>query len=50
VQISGLGSSSLWVTTDLEVNISGGGSVRYKGNPTVQEELSGLGRVEKIEE
>jgi hypothetical protein len=50
VVISGLGSATVWATEELEVDISGGGSVRYKGDPTVDENVSGIGRIEKIGE
>ncbi len=50
IGISGLGSATLWVTERLDVDISGGGFVRYLGNPTVEENVSGIGRVEKIGE
>lgn len=50
VNISGLGSATLWVRNHLDVVISGGGSVRYIGNPDVDQNVSGLGRVERIDE
>ena len=46
VDISGLGSAILRVSDHLEANISGGGSVRYYGDPSVDKNVSGLGRVE----
>lgn len=50
VQIPGLGSATLRVSDLLQVKISGGGQVRYYGNPQVEKEISGLGSVEKIGE
>lgn len=48
VQISGLGSATLTVVDSLDAEISGSGTLRYAGNPAVRENLSGLGKVEKI--
>ena len=50
IAISGLGSAMVWAMEELEVDISGGGSVRYKGNPAVDENVSGIGRIEKLGE
>jgi hypothetical protein len=48
ISISGLGSATVRVSETLNADISGGGSVRYYGNPSVSENVSGLGRVEKL--
>ncbi|MBN1147443.1 MAG: DUF2807 domain-containing protein [Anaerolineales bacterium] len=48
--ISGLGSATVWAEEHLQVSISGSGSVRYVGDPTVKYEISGLGRLERIDE
>jgi hypothetical protein len=45
--INGTGTASVWVTDQLDVNISGGGFVRYYGDPEVTKTISGIGRVEK---
>jgi hypothetical protein len=50
VRLSGLGSATVRVSERLDVEISGGGSVKYIGNPTVQQNISGLGRVEQLED
>ena len=50
VAISGLGSATVWASEELEVDISGGGSVRYKGNPVIDENVSGIGRIERLSE
>ncbi len=49
VNISGLGSTTLRVSDHLDANISGSGSVRYYGDPDVEKNVSGLGRVERID-
>ena len=46
----GSGDVKLFVSTNLDVNIAGVGSVFYKGNPTVKQKVAGSGDVKKIEE
>jgi hypothetical protein len=49
--ISGAGKAQINVKKELSVDISGAGSVRYKGNPAkVSENVSGSGSVKKAEE
>lgn len=49
VRISGSGDVEIEVGKELEANISGSGSVSYKGNPSkVNSNASGSGRVRKI--
>ena len=50
IRLSGLGSTAVRVQENLKVTISGGGLVRYSGNPTVEQTVSGIGRVQHIEE
>jgi hypothetical protein len=50
VRVTGLGSATVRVQESLKVEISGGGSVRYVGSPKVEQDVSGLGHVERIEE
>ncbi len=50
VSSSGAGSMVLWVNQHLEVDASGIGSVRYKGNPSVTKEVSGMASVKKMDE
>jgi hypothetical protein len=38
------------VREHFKVTISGGGSVRYAGSPAVEQNVSGIGRVQRIEE
>jgi hypothetical protein len=48
VRISGVGSATVRVRDHLKVTISGAGSVRYVGSPTVEQDVSGVGHVERI--
>ena len=50
VSINGLGSANLWANEQLDVNISGGGTVQYAGKPEVNQTISGLGSVNAIKE
>lgn len=49
VESSGAGSLVLWVNQHLKVDASGVGSVRYKGNPAVTKEVSGMASVKKMD-
>jgi hypothetical protein len=48
VEIDGLGSATVRVSEHLGVTISGGGSVEYFGDPSVDQDVSGLGHVQRI--
>jgi hypothetical protein len=49
VKIAGSGDVEISVKDELDVNIAGGGNVRYRGNPTkVNSHASGSGNVRKI--
>jgi hypothetical protein len=50
ISISGLGNAVIRVADRLDVTVSGSGVVQYIGNPQVTENISGLGRVEKVEQ
>lgn len=49
VKISGAGQASVWAETELTANLSGAGSVKYKGSPRVEQKVSGAGRVQPAE-
>jgi hypothetical protein len=49
VRLSGLGNATLRVSERLQVSISGAGSVRYIGSPSVVKNVSGVGNVVQIE-
>jgi len=44
---SGVGNSKLWATNSLSGTLSGVGNITYKGNPTVDVKVSGVGKVKK---
>jgi hypothetical protein len=48
INISGLGSATLWVTDQLTGNISGAGSVSYYGNPQTNTNSTGLGKFNSL--
>ena len=48
VAIDGLANASIAVEDDLEVTINGAGVVSYSGNPVVDKEVHGLGRVRRM--
>jgi len=48
VNISGMGSATVWATETLDSKISGAGSVSYYGSPSLTQENSGLGSVKKL--
>lgn len=50
VRLSGLGSATVRVRDRLDVTISGAGSVRYVGDPEVEQRVTGIGRVQRIGE
>ena len=50
IEISGLGSGTVWATETLDVTITGGGSVSYYGSPSISEQISGLGEVKNLGE
>ena len=51
LSISGAGKAQINVRKELNVDISGAGTVRYKGNPTkVIENVSGAGSIKKAED
>ena len=45
---SGVGNSTIWATNSLSGSLSGVGNIKYKGNPTVNVNVSGLGKVDKL--
>ena len=48
ISISVSGSAKMWVTRHLKADISGSGSVRYKGNPVIETKSSGSGRISSL--
>ena len=50
VNISGVGSATVAVSESLIAVVSGSGKISYLGNPAVDSEVSGVGKVEKLNE
>lgn len=48
IEIAGAGYASLNVKTKLDVNIAGTGFVEYKGEPSVNKTITGLGKIKKV--
>lgn len=48
ISISGSGSAKVWVTRHLTADISGSGSVRYKGKPVIETKSSGMGKISPL--
>lgn len=50
VHISGAGSAEVFASVSLDAQVSGAGSVKYRGNaPKVEQKVSGAGSVKKVE-
>jgi hypothetical protein len=49
VRLTGAGSATVWVEAQLIGRVSGAGSIRYKGSPTVEESVTGLGSIKPLE-
>jgi hypothetical protein len=50
VDISGAGSAEVYASVKLEAEVSGAGTVKYKGNATdVKQDVSGAGSVQKVD-
>ena len=48
VNISGMGSATLWVVKTLDTHISGAGSINYYGDPTLSQNNSGIGSANRL--
>lgn len=48
VTITGLGKATVWATESLDVELPGAGVVEYYGEPTVTQNVSGLGSVRSL--
>ncbi len=49
VELSGAGNAEVFASIKLEVYVSGAADVKYKGNATVNQKISGAGSVKKVE-
>ena len=51
IHLSGFGSAGVFVTESLDAEVSGVGSIRFKGDPAnVRQEITGLGDITRIKE
>ena len=48
IEHSGVGKATVWATNSLNGTLSGIGNILYKGNPTVNLNISGIGKVKKM--
>jgi len=48
VNLSGIGSATVWVHDSLDARLSGTGSIEYYGSPRVSQAVSGLGSVRQL--
>lgn len=48
VSISGSGRATVWAKRELATAISGAGTVRYYGDPTVAKAVRGIGHIERV--
>lgn len=46
--LSGAGSARVWVLGSLRANVSGAGSIKYKGSPSVEQTNTGLGSIKPL--
>jgi hypothetical protein len=49
LEVSGVGSTTVWVTESLDIEISGIGNVIYYGTPRISQNISGLGNLVSAE-
>jgi hypothetical protein len=48
ITLSGAGSARIWTEKSLHAVVTGAGSIHYKGNPTVEQSNTGLGRIKPL--
>jgi hypothetical protein len=46
--ISGVGTAKIWAANELKAKISGAGHILYKGNPKIDQTITGAGSVKQI--
>lgn len=49
ISLSGAGSAEVFASVKLDVHVSGAADVKYKGNATVSQQVSGAGSVKKVQ-
>ena len=48
VMLSGAGSATVWAEKTLKATVTGAGSIKYKGDPEIEQENSGIGEIKPI--
>jgi len=48
VLLSGAGSATVWAEKTLKATVTGAGSIKYKGDPAVEQENSGIGEIKPL--
>jgi hypothetical protein len=48
VLLTGAGEAKVWAEEDLNANITGAGTIKYKGSPKVEQSSSGLGSIKPL--
>lgn len=48
ISISGTGDVKAWVTDDLDGKISGVGNIYYRGSPSIQPSITGIGKIKRL--
>lgn len=49
IDLSGSGDAQVFASLKLDVHVSGAADVKYKGNPTVSQSISGAGSIKKVD-
>ncbi len=49
LSLSGVGSASISCSDELDASVSAVGSLRYRGNPSVRQSISGVGSVQQVQ-
>jgi len=49
IKVSGLGSATVNVSDNLDIDISGAGNVYYVGQPSITQHISGLGKIRSLD-
>jgi len=48
INLSGAGGGTVWVDEKLDATVSGAGSIRYYGKPSVKKEVGGVGSITSL--
>jgi hypothetical protein len=48
ITLSGVGSAKVWVTNELNAQVTGAGSIHYRGEPQLTQHVTGIGSIQHI--